>query len=1063
MTFSGPAANGKTTPGFLSRVGVRGKLFLAFYGISALAVLAAGAALYSFTAIDDALEVITQWQIPLAVKSQELSRHSERVVAAAPRLLTVASSAEKETWSRRIAGDIGAVSALLAELRDLLGAGVQGLENDVQQLRSNLAELDRLVDDRLTLANEKRELLNKSIKLAGELQGLLTPWVSVMDERIAQWRRTAAEPSVSEDLRNAKDQEFEEALAWFRAVQESEVLASSVSDQLQRAASADDSTAASVSGFRLVQSLNKLESLSGSLDPKLRSLILENISKLLPYVAGQNSIPVLRERELNSIAAAATLLAENAARSDRLTATVDRLVRNATRGTTEANARALSVVRFSTWAVVGAVVASLLSSALIMWLYVDRQLVSRLRELSQSMLAIAGGRLTAPLPARGGLDEIARMVDALAVFRDTAIEVEQLNLRERQVVLDTINYGVLILDPEFRVRMYNRAFRELAELPDAYLQAKPNVSEIIESSQRRGIIGVPDAMRNEYLATRLAEVRAADQPPREWHWPDGRVLQYEVVALPDGGRMLTYFDLTQLKRTEEELRAAKEEAERASRTKSAFLASMSHELRTPLNAIIGFTRLIMRRTKDLLPQKQYENLEKILTSGEHLLALINSILDLSKIEAGRMEVRPSEFRLGPLIDLGLNTTEPLVRSERVRLVTRGETSDLVMFTDQDKLKQILLNLLSNAAKFTEQGEIIVRTEVEGDKVQISVADTGPGIPATDLNVIFEEFRQLDTGSSRTHKGTGLGLAISRQLASLLDGELTVDSNVGVGSTFTLTVPLRLSGEHANSERPSQVDQGGPIGSAETAGSEPASAVVLVIDDDPDVIYLLTENLAEVGYRVVGAQSGEEGLRKARELNPFAIILDVMLPEADGWQVLHALKSDDRTRDVPVIVLSVVDQQALGYRLGASDFLLKPFDRQMLLAALARVSPQCGRVLVVDDDPNVPELVRQWLDQTGCEIDWAPDGSVALSRLAERRPSVILLDLLMPRMDGLSFLEALNADAQYRDIPVIVLTAKILDETERATLQERVHGLIEKRGLDRASLIREVRRALPAAA
>ena len=427
---------------------------------------------------------------------------------------------------------------------------------------------------------------------------------------------------------------------------------------------------------------------------------------------------------------------------------------------------------------------------------------------------------------------------------------------------------------------------------------------------------------------------------------------------------------------------------------------MSHELRTPLNAIIGFTRLVMRRSKDVLPQKQYENLEKILVSAEHLLGLINSVLDLSKIEAGRMDVRPTEFRLQALLDVCVKTTEPLIRSDRIRLITDLEDAGLVLFTDQDKLKQILLNLLSNAAKFTEAGEIIVSARAEQGKLRLAVADTGAGIPQSALDLIFEEFRQVDGGSARSHQGTGLGLSISRHLAALLGGELTVESEVGVGSTFTLVIPVKLDAapiglQHFRTEPTEPV-----AGKRSAVQADPGREIVLAIDDDPNVIYLLTENLADAGYHVIGAQNAEEGLRKARELMPRAIILDIVMPEADGWQVLHALKADERTRDIPVIVLSVVDQKALGFRLGAADFLLKPFDRDALIATLARVAPQCRRVLVVDDDPNVPELVRQLLDGAGCEIAWASDGLAALTSLAGERPDVILLDLLMPRMDGL---------------------------------------------------------------
>jgi signal transduction histidine kinase len=340
--------------------------------------------------------------------------------------------------------------------------------------------------------------------------------------------------------------------------------------------------------------------------------------------------------------------------------------------------------------------------------------------------------------------------------------------------------------------MYNRAFRHLWELPDEVLRARHTLEELLRGYGGRVLHGVAEDEWDDYVARRLAEVRSASTPPREWHRPDRRVLQYEVVALPDGGRMLTYFDLTRLKHAEEALIAAKQQAEEASQAKSAFLASMSHELRTPLNAIIGFTRLVMRRAKDVLPARQYENLEKILVSGEHLLSLINSILDLSKIEAGRMEVKRHPIVLRPLLELCLETVRPLVRGEAVEVGGELEAAPLMLVIDEEKLKQIVINLLSNAAKFTEKGSIVLSASKRNGAVEISVRDTGTGIPTDKLEAIFDEFCQVEGAAAPAQSGTGLGLSISRRLARLLGGEITLKSELGRGSTFTLTLPLQQS-------------------------------------------------------------------------------------------------------------------------------------------------------------------------------------------------------------------------------------------------------------------------------
>jgi signal transduction histidine kinase/CheY-like chemotaxis protein len=380
-----------------------------------------------------------------------------------------------------------------------------------------------------------------------------------------------------------------------------------------------------------------------------------------------------------------------------------------------------------------------------------------------------------------------------------------------------------------------------------------------------------------------------------------------------------------------ELQEINRRLEAASRHKSEFLANMSHELRTPLNAIIGFTRLVMRRSKEVLPAKQYENLEKINLSADQLLLLINDVLDLSKVEAGKMDVRPVSFQLESMIDICLRTVEPMIKPEQIQLAKELEPDLPQLVTDQDKLKQIVMNLLSNAIKFTETGTITVRARRYGDRVSLAVTDPGIGIPEDARELIFEEFRQVDSSSTRRHGGTGLGLSISRHFARLLGGDITVQSRLGRGSTFTLSIPIRY--EHEPSA-PAEA----PAVALKPTVSAHHGKVMLAIDDDPDAIYLLRENLGDAGYRVVGALGGDEGLEKARTLRPFAITLDLLMAHRNGWDVLRDLKADPVTMGIPVIVISVVDNKESAYRLGAFDYLVKPFDREAILRALERIPP-----------------------------------------------------------------------------------------------------------------------------
>jgi len=500
-----------------------------------------------------------------------------------------------------------------------------------------------------------------------------------------------------------------------------------------------------------------------------------------------------------------------------------------------------------------------------------------------------------------------------------------------------------------------------------------------------------------------------------------------------------------------ETREARAAAEQANKAKSTFLANMSHELRTPLNAIIGFTRIVRRKAEGALPGKQTENLDKVLASAEHLLSLINTVLDIAKIEAGRMDVTASTFNIAQLIDQCITTATPLLKVG-VSLV-KGYPADLsLLYSDQEKIKQILLNLLGNAAKFTSRGTISVAAETTAERLSIAVIDTGIGIAEDAMARIFEEFQQADTSTTRQYGGTGLGLSISRSLARLLGGDIAVTSKVDAGSTFTLTVPLRYGmkaplAPMPHAEAPSRRDR----------------PVILAIDDNVNDLEILRENLGEAGYEVVGSTSGEEGVARAKEIRPRVITLDVMMPTIDGWQVLYELKADPATRDIPVIMLTIVDKKPLGYELGAADYLLKPFDTDAIVAALRRVARRNGgqqpkRVLVADDDPNVLDMVRQLVGEQ-YELSGAGDGLDALAAIARDRPDVILLDLLMPRLDGFGVIERLREDPAHKSIPVVVLTAKSLSDAETAGLKSSVANVIRKQGLAGDALIREIEGAL----
>jgi signal transduction histidine kinase/CheY-like chemotaxis protein len=506
----------------------------------------------------------------------------------------------------------------------------------------------------------------------------------------------------------------------------------------------------------------------------------------------------------------------------------------------------------------------------------------------------------------------------------------------------------------------------------------------------------------------------------------------------------------------------------ASRHKSQFLANMSHELRTPLNAIIGVTEMLLEDARALDQADQVEPHERILRAGKHLLALINDILDLSKIEAGKMELHPESFAIAPLVEDVVATVRPLAEKNGNQVVVDCPADLGTMWADATRVRQALLNLASNAGKFTERGRVAVAVDRRHDRgrdwVTFAVSDTGIGMTAEQLARLFEEFTQADASTTRRYGGTGLGLAISRRFCRMMGGDITVESAPGEGSTFTMWLPADVPATRDGEAEPVPAPGAGD-GPPPAPPPGRAARRVLVIDDDPTVRELMERFLAREGFAVVTAASGVEGLRRAREVRPAAITLDVLMPDLTGWSVLAALKADPELADIPVVFVTILDEQRKGYSLRAADYLVKPVDRERLLRTLARLcgSRPARRVLLVEDDETTRTVVQHALEREGWAITPAENGRVALARLArEPRPDAILLDLLMPEMDGFEFLAEMRRHAAWRDVPVVVLTAMDLTDEDRRRLGGDVLRVIQKAACDRDELLREVGRLLAAA-
>jgi signal transduction histidine kinase/CheY-like chemotaxis protein len=511
----------------------------------------------------------------------------------------------------------------------------------------------------------------------------------------------------------------------------------------------------------------------------------------------------------------------------------------------------------------------------------------------------------------------------------------------------------------------------------------------------------------------------------------------------------------------QEIQEQSRQLEAASQHKSQFLANMSHELRTPLNAIIGVTEMLLDDARALRPD-DVEPLERILRAGKHLLALINDILDLSKIEAGRIELHIETFAIAPLIEDVVTTVGTLADKNGNRIVVNLAPDIGRMSADALRVRQALLNLASNACKFTEKGVVTIsgarQHEAGREWVTFAVADTGIGMTPAQTARLFEDFSQADSSTTRKYGGTGLGLAISRRFCRLMGGDITVESTLGVGATFTMRLPASVDAGHTV-PRPESAAARDPR-PAPRASRRPT---VLVIDDDATVRDVMERFLTKEGFSVVLAEGAVEGLRRARDVRPAAITLDVLMSDLDGWTVLAALKGDPALADIPVILVSIVDEKTKGYALGAADYLVKPIDRDRLVRVLRKL---CGdrasrRALVIEDDDLTREALRGALARDGWEVALAENGRVGLTRLAEQIPDAILLDLMMPEMDGFEFIAELRATPAWQRIPVLVVTARDLSAEERRRLHGGVQQIIQKGADDRDQLLRELGQVLAA--
>ncbi len=697
-----------------------------------------------------------------------------------------------------------------------------------------------------------------------------------------------------------------------------------------------------------------------------------------------------------------------------------------------------------------------------------------------SLLAALGGGLLLALSARQNLTALSNDYgEASTLIREQAQEIQS---REAwlQTVLGSLGEGVLATNNKGQITLLNREAEQLIGWKQNEALGR-DVEEIFSLIVGSDLISV--AVRGDEDAQTESLIRQVlrDGQARDYNGTDAVLVRRDGAGTPISavgtpirtksdsvaGVVVAFRDITERKSAETELLRTKEAAEVASRTKSQFLANMSHELRTPLNAIIGYSEMLQEDAEADGQDDAASDLLKIKKAGKHLLVLINDILDLSKIEAGKMELFLEDFDLAEMTGEVAGMAQTLVSNKNNTLLVECSENSGLMHADLTKIRQSLFNLLSNAAKFTENGTITLRVRREGEDIVFQVADTGIGMSAEQQGRLFEAFSQADASTTRKYGGTGLGLAITRRFARMMGGDVTLQSVPGEGSTFTLSLPVMVR-ELAESP-------GDPLATVLATDvsnpSSPAPDTVLVIDDDPDTRDLMRRFLTREGYQVVMAVNGEEGVRLARTVNPIIITCDVMMPGMDGWGVLQTLKDDPRTVHIPVIMLTMVGKENVGYALGAADYLSKPIDRAQLSLVMAKYRARCGdvkngnptpcKVLIVEDDEPTRGMMSALLAREGWMVRVAQNGRVAIERVMEETPDLILLDLMMPEMDGFEFAFHLRQRKEWSSIPVIVLTAKDITEADRLRLNGYVEKILQKGAWNRDALLSDVRNLIEA--
>lgn len=649
--------------------------------------------------------------------------------------------------------------------------------------------------------------------------------------------------------------------------------------------------------------------------------------------------------------------------------------------------------------------------------------------------------------------------------------LEELNHRHRSI-LETAGDGICEMKPDGRTTYINPAAANM-------LGYKPEelIGQVLhEFIHHTTVDGAPNPVAECPVYQPLHDHQTHKIELDTFWRKDGTPFPVSYTTTPiqeEGqtiGLVLTFHDMSERRKAELALQQAKETAEHVSLAKSRFLANMSHELRTPLNAIIGYSEILTEIVREdvlaassltevltLVDAKFGDDLDKIHAAGQHLLGLINDVLDISKIEAGKMEIYNERFNVADMLNDVTSMVRILAENSNNRLNIDIAPEVDTLYADLTRTRQILFNLLSNACKFTENGTITlsVGTTVVNQVVGLvfNIKDTGIGIPQDKLNTLFDAFTQVDVSSTRKYGGTGLGLTLSKRFTEMMGGHITVESLPNEGSTFSLFLPAKPPQANQATIPPPTVLSRPPLQD---------NSQILIIDQSPMVRTRLSKQIEKLGYQAVVASNGQEGLHIAQTIHPDAIALGINMPDMSGWEVLSTLKNNPKLAEIPVIMQSIEDDPIKGYSLGAAEYLVKPFTKEQLAIALRKYRPPTvtsTSVLVIEDNPITQQMMKKLLTKNGWEVHVAHNGRIALEKMAQHTPDLILLDLFMPEMDGYEFVAQLRKQPDYASIPVVVLTTAELGKEERNYLQSNVKRIFQKGTYEQKTLLQELKRLL----